>query len=421
MIMLLAHKTTIILNEEQCNIIGHMCYAAYKLWNVCNYERLHYKELELSVDYPDWYYQKKAHKDDMWYKQLPSQTAQEVCKLLDKSWKSFYALQKSKRIDNPRPPRFKQDNMPITYMQNAIVHHMESDMVRLSLPKQLRQFMSANYAICDTYLYIKNQIFKNTDNIKQIKIYPPENGECRIIVVYEIEECEPGEDNGKYLSIDLGLHNLMTCYNSYTGETFIVGRKYLSVCHYYNKELARVQAQWSRQQYLNGVKYPKTSKHILRIHRKKQNAIHDYLHKITRYVVKYCKENKIHTVVIGDITNIRKNNDLGTKTNQKLHALPYKKIYDLLRYKLQLEGIRLVKQKEGYSSQTSPLCEVVDKQNARKSNRVKRGLYRDGSYYWNADCVGAFNILRLYFQEEEINEKLDAEKIQNPEIKKVAV
>ena len=60
-------------------------------------------------------------------------------------------------------------------------------------------------------------------------------------------------------------------------------------------------------------------------------------------------------------------------------------------------------------------------QNARKSNRVKRGLYRDGSYYWNADCVGAFNILRLYFQEGEIDEKLDAEKIQNPEIKKVAV
>ena len=76
-----------------------MCYAAYKLWNVCNYERLHYKELDIPVDYPDWYYQKKVHKDNMWYKQLPSQTAQEVCKLLDKSWKSFYALQKSHGID----------------------------------------------------------------------------------------------------------------------------------------------------------------------------------------------------------------------------------------------------------------------------------------------------------------------------------
>ena len=47
----------------------HMCYAASKLWNVCNYERRRYKELELEK-YPDWYYQKKAHKGDLWYRQL---------------------------------------------------------------------------------------------------------------------------------------------------------------------------------------------------------------------------------------------------------------------------------------------------------------------------------------------------------------
>ena len=38
---------------------------------------------------------KKAHKEDLWYKQLPSQTAQEVCRLLDKAWKSFYALKRT--------------------------------------------------------------------------------------------------------------------------------------------------------------------------------------------------------------------------------------------------------------------------------------------------------------------------------------
>ena len=44
-----------------------MCYAASKLWNVCNYERRRYKELGLEK-YPDWYYQKKAHKGDLWYR-----------------------------------------------------------------------------------------------------------------------------------------------------------------------------------------------------------------------------------------------------------------------------------------------------------------------------------------------------------------
>ena len=44
-----------------------MCYAASKLWNICNYERHHYKELGLEK-YPDWYYQKKTHKGNLWYK-----------------------------------------------------------------------------------------------------------------------------------------------------------------------------------------------------------------------------------------------------------------------------------------------------------------------------------------------------------------
>ena len=37
--MLLSRKTIIQLNEIESNIVGHMNYAAYKLWNVCNYER----------------------------------------------------------------------------------------------------------------------------------------------------------------------------------------------------------------------------------------------------------------------------------------------------------------------------------------------------------------------------------------------
>ena len=49
----------------------------------------------------------KNHKSDLWYRQLPSQTAQETCKLLDKAWKSFYALKKSEGVREPNPPRFK--------------------------------------------------------------------------------------------------------------------------------------------------------------------------------------------------------------------------------------------------------------------------------------------------------------------------
>ena len=182
-----------------------MCYAAYKLWNVCNYERNNYKNLGLEK-YPDWYDQKSKHKDDLWFKSLPSQTAQEICKLLDKSWKSFYRLKESGGIENPRTPRYKKDKMPITYMQNGIQHENGSYNVRLSLPKKLKEYMAHTYDIRAAYLYLKNPVFSNMDIIKQIKIYPPANdGTSRILVIYEVEDVFLEEDNGHYLSIDLGL------------------------------------------------------------------------------------------------------------------------------------------------------------------------------------------------------------------------
>ena len=86
--MKLTKETKIKLNEKESNILGHLCYAAYKHWNNLNYERLNYQEL-LFEKMPDWYEQKKAHKDDFFARLLPSQTAQEVAKQLDKAWKSY--------------------------------------------------------------------------------------------------------------------------------------------------------------------------------------------------------------------------------------------------------------------------------------------------------------------------------------------
>ena len=89
------------------------------------------------------------------------------------------------------------------------------------------------------------------------------------------------QDNGHYLSIDLGLHNLITCYDS-AGTSFILGRKYLEISQKYDKEIARLGHQWNSCQSAGGIKYPKPSKHMLKVYKKKRNCIHDYLfHKVT--------------------------------------------------------------------------------------------------------------------------------------------
>ena len=391
--MLLSKETAVRVTGIQSNIISHLGYAAYKLWNVCNYERNQYDPLS-GNPYPDWYYQKSAHKDDLWYKSLPSQTAQEICKQLDKSWKSFYALLKSGGIENPNPPRYKHEPIPVTYMQNGI-KRLSDTVLRLSLPKALKQHLAKRYDIHEDYLIIENGIFADMDVIKQVKLYMPEEGIIRMIAVYEVPDVMLHPDNGHYLSVDPGVHNLLTCYDS-DGRSFIIGRQYLSIARKYDKEIARVQTQWANQQVKRGVRYPKPSKHVLSLYRKKQNSVKDYLHKVTHGIVSYCQEHEIHTVVMGDITGIRSGKDNGDRINQELHALPYRKITQMLQYKLAMQGIRLISVKEAYSSQCSPLSPAVSREYAEPKKRIKRGLYTDGGMFWNADCVGAYNILRLY-------------------------
>ena len=153
----------------------------------------------------------------------------------------------------------------------------------------------------------------------------------------------------------------------------------------------------------------------------RRNCIHDYLHKVTRAVVNYCKANDIHTVIIGDITNIRRNKNLGKVTNQKLHALPYAKIYGMLEYKLAMHGITLAKQTEEYSSQCSPHAPQVTKEYAKKCNRTSRGLYKDQLSVYNADAVGAYNIMRKYFAGFGKEKKISVTGLSSPPILKVAV
>lgn len=137
---------------------------------------------------------------------------------------------------------------------------------------------------------------------------------------------------------------------------------------------------------------------LLFLYEKRAKQIHRLLHSATKKVVNYCESHDISKVIVGDITQIREKANHGKVNNQKLHKYPFTKIYSLLDYKLKLKGIEFVKQNEAYSSQCSPLSTEVSNEYAQKKNRKKRGLYQEGQIIFNADSVGAFNIMRLYFQ-----------------------
>lgn len=396
--MILTKKYNVKVNNTQAIILGCFGVAAAKLWNVANYEKKNYKELGLEK-FPNWYYQKMVLKDNFWYKNLPSQTAQDVLATLQESWESFFKLKKSKGIENPKPPKFKgrDEKFNFVFLKDAINRESE-DTLRFSIPKQLKSYLNEKHKIKNKFLYVK---FKEvpSDKIKQVEFKPLSNNEFEVSIVYEYAECPPKEDNGRYLSIDLGVANLMTCYDNHNEKSFILsGKQLLSINRYFDKEISKIQKVYYSQQSARGVKYFKNSNKISKLYKKRNKQVSHFLHCTTKYIEKYCVENNISTVVIGDITGIRDNNNLGKINNQKFHKLPYLKIYEQLKYKLQKYGISLIKQKESYSSQCSPFSESVSKKFATPNKRVKRGLFIDNRIKMNADSVGAFNILRLYLE-----------------------
>lgn len=100
--MKLAKSCVINPASDVALVLGHLTYAARKLWNVANYERKTWTK-ESGVPYPNWFEQKKRLKEHFWYKNLPSQSAQDLLHTLNGSWESFFKLKKTGGIENPKP------------------------------------------------------------------------------------------------------------------------------------------------------------------------------------------------------------------------------------------------------------------------------------------------------------------------------
>ena len=97
------------------------------------------------------------------------------------------------------------------------------------------------------------------------------------------------------------------------------------------------------------------------------------------------KKDKVKTVGIGDLTNIRKNINYSKKVNQKLHQWNFAEITQMITYKAELLGMEVKKINEAYTSQTCPKC----------SNRHKpsnRNYKCRCGFEYHRDGVGAINI-----------------------------
>ena len=83
--------------------------------------------------------------------------------------------------------------------------------------------------------------------------------------------------------------------------------------------------------------------------KKIEHQIRDIEHKQTSTLITTLQEAGVRTLVIGDVRNIRRGNDVGHANNQKLHQWSAGRVRFLLTYKAEHLGMEVVLQEESYA------------------------------------------------------------------------
>jgi len=375
----------IIVRTEQTWIKSHqaissLCHLSKNLYNESNYMvRQELFKKNKWIRYNKLYHSVKTSKN---YLQLPAQTAQQVLKVLDKNWKSFFAASKewknaqSKFNGKPRPPGYKPKNgefiLVFTNQQVKLKDNL------LKFPKKVSFKLQTR--------------LPDKTNIREVRIIPKGIG-YMVEIVYQKEINPKPLNKDSIIAIDLGVRNLITMVNNNGLKPFVIkGGVVKSINQYYNKEKARIQSVYDRQEI-------KTGKAMQKLTIKRNRKINDYFHKISQKIIQYCVFHDIGTVVIGYNPDWKQNCHLGKRNSQNFVTIPYHRLVNQLGYKAEEKGITVIKQEESYTSKCSFLDnEPIKHHKKYLGRRITRGLFKSTTgTIINADVNGAYNILKKAF------------------------
>jgi putative transposase len=364
--------------------MDNLCFQSKNLYNSALYKIK--QEYLISGKYLRYIDLEKLFRDEnnIDYFAIPTATSQQILRLLDQNVKSFFGLlkayKKNKKSLNGCPRFLKYKDK----IKGRNIFIIRGDTIRydngyLLFPKRLN---------IDP---VKSKNITNREQINQVRIIPS-SGCYKIEIVYEKIENELLPDNGKYSAVDLGVNNLttLTTNNGELKPLIINGKIIKSFNQYFNKRKSKIQSELKK----NHNKY--NSKRINNLQLKRDNKIKDYLHKTSRIVVNYLKNNNINTLIIGYNKEWKSGINIGKVNNQKFVNIPYSNLINMLEYKCKLLGISIIINEESYTSKCSSLdLEPINKKECYMGKRVKRGLYRtNNNKLINSDVNGSLNIGR---------------------------
>jgi putative transposase len=299
-----------------------------------------------------------------------------------------------KQISNQKiNKKFKDNNFIIenNFIEKSNKHIINASFITVQIPKFLK-----NKDICMAEI---------------IPVY--ENSKIFNLSISYLNNPVEKKKFSKAISIDLGIKNLMTIYNP-NGEQKIISGNYISKI---NKE-ANNKIDYNKS-ILKKVNNKDTSKKIRNVLIKRKNKINDYFNKIVNWIVKYYEN--IDTVILGYNEGWKNEVNMNKKNNREFYEIPFRTLINKLEGKLGKEGKSLIIQEESFTSKCDSLAnEELCKHDNYLGNRKKRGLYSSSkNKLINADLNGSINIMRKYYERENLEFKLTGSKILNPEKVKV--
>lgn len=313
------------------------------------------------------------------FRALPAKVSRYTVQLVDQNMKSFFALLKKKQANQYDKPVRLPKYLDKTSGRQVVHYHKSS----LSFKK--KGFVK----LSKSSIKIQTKVPKN--EIQCLQIVPCGN-HIKVLIGYYKTKKQLKTIQKRIASIDIGQNNLMTVTSNVFHPVIYNGKPVKSVNQFYNKIKAEEQSRLKKQ---NNVYW---SKKLGQLALWRENQIGNYFHKVTHHFVNYCIANNIDTVIIGRNQNWKDNINLGKRVNQNFVSIPFGRLYDLLKYKLEMNGITYIETEESHTS----ICSFVDKEeichhDSYVGRRVRRGLFksRDG-YKYNADINGSLNILRKY-------------------------
>ena len=380
--MILVEQHVVNRSNKDWKRIDELSFLSKNLFNTCLWTiKNHYEETGMWLSFFDMCRKLYDEKNENFFA-LPSATAQQIMRLVDKNIKSYFALLKMYRKNKksltgcPHFPKYKDSFKG----RNVIIFNASN---------QLR--LREGYIMFPKKSGLRPLKTKIQDGLKQVRIVPT-SGCYKIEVVYEKAEVQANQPSDSWMSIDLGVNNLITAFDTECSKPTIVSGKTLkSLNQYYNKKRAKLQSDLTKR-------YPKrkTSKKLQKLTTKRNHKVKDYLHKASRFVVDYCLETGISNIVLGYNPGWKQNVNLGKRNNQNFVQIPYLTLINQIEYKAALLGITVLRNEESYTSKCSAMdLEPIHEHETYAGKRTRRGMFQTSSgQKINADLNGAINILR---------------------------